>query len=502
MKKGWMTFDLRTWFKSLFRFQDVSRSEPVETLGNSWEFTPPPTFKWPESKIDAPVVEPDPEQNQEDPEQSTVELASALVDDSMRITEVSTLDDADSLTGNVLKSDAVLAHSSVSVEARKAILALRLGQVLESKVLELSVGTTELEEKLRQSVDNAISGIPEFILLDAAWGAGKTHALTILQALARSKKFATSFVVMDGVSTTLSNPMDLMSEVMSSIRFSDDPASCDLSYQLAKAKGQTLFDYFDRKGAHFIADTLRSLPDDAFLDPEAMDVITEYLSLRMPKASADFELQRRSYKPKLKTIKASKVEERAPRFVALLEEWAIFSSAMGCNGLLVILDELDVEYGHSAGRSKTDQDLRQRRKELLEQLGHLHDAPLILALAAAPGGDTDNEENDPVRDILKCFGNKMKHVTINPLSKSDFRALLDRLLNLYMQAYGLSRDSFSHEMTEKLFSDLFDRYQQNPNAVVRRFVRSAIESMDVYFVQRPTLCPNPLKMEKDIFSEL
>lgn len=368
------------------------------------------------------------------------------------------------------------------IEARKGLMALRLGQVLESKVMELSVGTSGLESQLREAVSTAIDGKTVFLLIDAAWGAGKTHALTMLQALARQKRMAVASVVMDGVSASLTSPMELLGEVMSSVRFSDDPMSCDLSYQLSRARSQNLMSYLERQGASFIPATLSCLPVEAFEDHEVIDTVCDFLSLKKTATDANRELQRLSCSGKLKSLKASKVEEMADRFANLLVEWSIFASAMGCNGLLLVLDELDVEYSHTFSGSAINRDLRRRRSRLLEKLSVLEKAPLVVAFAAAPGAYDELEENDPVMDIKNRFGSRIKHLTIQAPGKDDFRLLLDRLLNLYAEAYGIDRACFDSNMADDLFDELFLDYQRDPNAVIRRFVRSAIERMDVYFL--------------------
>lgn len=403
--------------------------------------------------------------------------------DSRTISEAhEPVDKLDYKVGSIPKKATVVACSPHVIDARKGLMALRLGQVLESQVLDLSVGAADIERELRNSVDTAIKGQPVFVLLDACWGAGKTHALTMLQAIARSKKMATSFVVMDGVSTSLTFPMELMGEIMSSLRFSDDPVSCDLAYQLTKARSQNIMGSLERQGAFYIPGTLSSLPTEAFHDNEVMDAICEFLSLKASAANVNWELQKRSYFSKLKSIKASRLSERASRFVSLIKEWAIFSSSMGCNGLLVILDELDVEYAHSSARSTAAGNMRKRRRELLEQLSQLYQAPLIVAFGAAPGGYDENEETDPVLDIKKCFGHRIRHINIHAPEKSDYRILLDRLLNLYADAYGLDKTKFDPDMTDGVFNELFEDYQREPNAVIRRFVRSAIERMDISFM--------------------
>ena len=108
---------------------------------------------------------------------------------------------------------------SCPVEARKGIVALRLGQILESQVSQLSVGTGRLESILKAEVEKATGQKPAFVLVEGVWGGGKTHALTLLQALSRQAGFTTSAVVMDGMGMSLSEPMQLMEEILSSLVF-------------------------------------------------------------------------------------------------------------------------------------------------------------------------------------------------------------------------------------------------------------------------------------------
>jgi len=69
-------------------------------------------------------------------------------------------------------------------DARRGVIALRLGQILESQVYQLSVGTQELEARLKGQVEMAVLQRPSFVLVEGAWGGGKTHALTLLKAIA------------------------------------------------------------------------------------------------------------------------------------------------------------------------------------------------------------------------------------------------------------------------------------------------------------------------------
>ncbi|MGB9618199.1 MAG: hypothetical protein ACPL7J_12825, partial [Desulfomonilaceae bacterium] len=187
----------------------------------------------------------------------------------------------------------------------------------------------------------------------------------------------------------------------------------------------------------------------------------------------------------LKSIKARAISDRASRFVQLLNEWAVFASVMGCSGLLMVLDELDVEYAASAYDTKADSDTIERRRKLLTELLKLTETPVMIAFAAAPGDPTLDEAHDPVKDIIGRLEGKVEHIKAPTPNQDDLRLLLDRLLDLYADAYSIEKVHLKQGASEALFQQLFHNHSANPSAVTRRFVRSAIERMDLMFGRFP-----------------
>jgi hypothetical protein len=369
------------------------------------------------------------------------------------------------------------------VEARKGIMALRLGQVLESQITDLSVGTAELEKTFNNAISNTMTAGPTFLLVDAVWGAGKTHALTLLQVLARKTMFATSYVVMDGISTSLARPMELMTELMSGLRFPDKTRPTDLSHQLAKAKQDERVEILENRGAKYLSDTLRALPLEAFDDPDVLDLLSDFIALRISATDANNRLRAINYRANLKSVKAHRVVDRAPRFAELLKEWAIFSSVIGYKGLLVVLDELDVEYAAPAYWSRSFLETIEHRRELLGELGSLQKTPLMIAFGAAPGDPSLDEAFDPVRDVIGCLKNKVQHIKVAAPNEKNLRLLLGRLLELYGDAYSVETAHLNQGTADNLLLEIFEHYRRDPNGITRRFVRSAIERMDLLLGQ-------------------
>ncbi|MEM2890693.1 MAG: DUF2791 family P-loop domain-containing protein, partial [Candidatus Hadarchaeum sp.] len=134
-------------------------------------------------------------------------------------------------------------------EARQGINALKLGQILEAQVHYLSVATEGIEEKFQELLEKASKKYPSFLLIEGAWGSGKTHAITLLQALARKRGFASAAVIMDGHSTSLSKPMELMGEVTNALRFPTSNQPEGLTFWLREAIRQNIIKELQIKGA-------------------------------------------------------------------------------------------------------------------------------------------------------------------------------------------------------------------------------------------------------------
>jgi hypothetical protein len=168
----------------------------------------------------------------------------------------------------------------------------------------------------------------------------------------------------------------------------------------------------------------------------------------------------------------------------LLKCWAQTLAVMGSRGLLVVLDELDVEYASTAYSNRASSGLRTRRQALLAQITGLstHNAPLLLAFASAPAGPDVESENDAVEDVRKAIGNPLVHIKAANPSEADLKQLLAKLAALYETAYPEKAIGFAGPGASALFSGLYARYRRAPSPVPRHFVRTALEVFDLLTV--------------------
>ncbi len=364
-----------------------------------------------------------------------------------------------------------------TVAARKGIIALRLGQILESHVSQISVGTKGVEQVLRASLKQAANQQPDMVMVEGAWGGGKTHLLTLLSALAREEKFATASVVMDGVGVTLSDPMQLMESITSTIRFPEERMSGGLAAHLMKANVSKL----RVRGARMLADALEQVPKQALQDSEVLHVLEDYFGLSLAASPANEKLRKLGWRIRLPALKARYVGDRAERFCELIRNWAQFSVTMGARGLVVVLDEIDVEYATTAWWDRGSRTKRERRRSFVKELGKLRECkvPLLVAFASAPASADVEVENDAVRDIESAIGGLDYHIKVPKPSEEDLRELGNNVMDLYEQAYHGSFGGLDDRQRRALLDKLVNDYKKSISPVPRLFVRTMLESLDI-----------------------
>jgi hypothetical protein len=370
-------------------------------------------------------------------------------------------------------------------DARKGIVALRLGQILENQILQLSVGTGQLETKLKNLVENAIRQEPSFLLVEGVWGGGKTHVLTLLKAIARKAKFTMSSVVMDGLAVSLSEPMQLMEETLNGLGFPQDLGLQSLGDLLRNVVKAGKIPILKTKGASDIGNLLEKLPLEVFDDPEALGHIQDYFSLSLSATQAKQRLKQLGYNASmLPTIRVIKLQDRTNAFCALIRNWANLVSAVGSHGILLVFDELDVEYASTAYPDQLSAGRRDRRKQLLIKMKEItkQKTPLIIAFASAPAGGDMDPENDAVEDILRVFGGAITHVKVPVPNQDELIELFRRLNGIYSQAYPCSRNLLTYDHLNSIMDGLLYRYRREATPIPRQFVRSVLEALDLFAV--------------------
>lgn len=362
------------------------------------------------------------------------------------------------------------------VAARRAILALKLGQVLEENVHELSVGVDEVRADMERAIDAAARRRPQCLLVEGSWGTGKTHLLTMLARLAVERDFATAAVILDGEGITLSEPMGLMEAVLGSLRYPGETAPYGVGSRLASLRRLPFSGDVWRSVGSKIYGAIHELPLRAFDEPEALEVLEDYFMLTLAATRANEKLRLLGYRLKLPPLKAHIRYERPQRFCELLKGWAGFCRFTGAKGLVVVFDEVDVEYATVFGRNP-----RFLRKLFLRAFdGLLRDScPILLAFGSAPASVDLGPADDAVQDLVQSI-NGMTRIEAPGPSVAHTKELGVRLHELYSRAYPRETSAVeAHKIRRQIERFAERHYDETLLPTPRGFVRGTLELLDV-----------------------
>jgi hypothetical protein len=372
---------------------------------------------------------------------------------------------------------------ATSLQARLAILALRLGQCPEAYIDDLTVGSKEVKDACGWALDRSNSGQPAIVVFESPFGKGKTHALNLFSSMARKQFRAVGSVVLDGFGISLTQPMTLLSNLAASIRFPEEQGFETLPERLCELVQKGKVAQLRSRGASFLASCLERVPTEIAEQPDAWEVVVDYLSCTLPASQAKQKLAGyRSHggAPALPAIVANRLDERAPRCTKMLREWAQACTLVGAHrGLVVLLDEADVDYGNTGfGRSAVGQRilLYNAIRELAESDERSY---LSIGIAITPGQDNYWGE-EAIDEIMEHLGGECTmHVQLKDLTKRDFTSLGKKIAGLYADAFGaavlspVEATAYAEELRDRMSGRI------NDSCLPRRFIREYIEHLDL-----------------------
>ena len=220
----------------------------------------------------------------------------------------------------------------------------------------------------------------------------------------------------------------------------------------------------------------------AFDEPEVADILDEYLTMSIPATQAKERLRVLGHRAQLPSMNARRIDERVVRFCELLGGWAEICTLTGAKGLIVVFDEVDVEYGSTLGQSRGAVKRRRLRSTLLEALSRplnpKRHTPLLIAFGSAPATDDVGEANDAVLDIRRSIRGITSIEAPTP-NLAQTRELGRRLLDLYLRAYPVQDGTIGHHELEQSIDNFALEHQQSLDPIPRAFVRGTLERLDV-----------------------
>jgi hypothetical protein len=358
-------------------------------------------------------------------------------------------------------------------EARQAILALRLGQSTPLVSRELNVCMEMVDAAMQSALDKANSGQVSFLIFVSEFGMGKSHALSQLRLQAIKRKMAVGSVVLDGMGVSLCQPMSLPSTLTHAIELGDHGEG--LSARLSELVRTRQTSRLHIAGADLLFSALSALTTEHVDDPEAWELLEDYLSLDV----APSELKRR-LNVNVPPLKTRSRADRPDRCALLMRDWARSVPPLGHpGGLVLLLDEADVDFALS-GRIKSESE---QRAALLQAWRAMADggpggsshAKLLIALAVTPAGSID----DPGSELCSTLGPCARVVQLPELSDDHLRELGQRIAAMYARAYQTNPEARATEFVDACLQKLRGMHgRRNP----RHFIRMLLEKLDAAHV--------------------
>lgn len=233
--------------------------------------------------------------------------------------------------------------NSEAVEARSAIESLRSGVPNRHAVAQLGTTQRDVQQRFEEALDSiAAGGAAAPLVMEANFGAGKTHLLEYLQSLAEQRKFVTSYVVVSP-EMPLGNAHVVLKAIAESARAPDrhnDKALRALTTDLRV------------ESPHFAE--LRLWARDSGIHDRFRALLHIYEEFKLDKELRVQILNDFEGKPLLKTEIRKRLKEigqlagydlSGPRNSLLAHDrirlLARFFRACGCKGLVVLFDELE-----------------------------------------------------------------------------------------------------------------------------------------------------------------
>lgn len=353
---------------------------------------------------------------------------------------------------------------------RLRVECLRQGLPPPGELLSFTVGF----DSPRQQVDQALAeagrrGCGTTYLVQAEYGRGKSHFARICQELAREHHFLTMNAELDGQATTLREGPGLLYRLFSSLML--PPPAGEVMIPAPPGLAALLSRYAERPASRPQEGLEEFWP---FLqygqlwlgDEDATDIIERYLAGERSKADAQKQLRelleepitleplRLNYKGDgLDSLLAAQVEQIS-RVVRLGQK-------VGCRGGLLILDELDHEFGGETQRKQ-----RERSRAFLDVLAeYSENEPLVVILFATP----EIEE-------LEDLGTELD---LPLLDGADLKNVTRRAVEAYQRAFPAHPTPSPDDVFAKLHKCYRSRYQDSGWGA-RFFVRGAIEACEVH----------------------
>lgn len=368
--------------------------------------------------------------------------------------------------------------------ARRAIEALRFGLVPHRYIEDLTLGFDELQAWALGNFPDARGDRPLVAAISGPFGTGKSHTMAVIRHLAAREGYATARVEVDGQTISLAKPDTFLYQLWSTIAAPGLPASTPLLelYARAIAAGHPppaiTPDGLDRVRENYIV--VQDLQRRGALEAHgyALDAIlsssgefnaaevTRMIGGRVKTAEGPVLVRR---------MLGNAVLDRPADLIAALAGHATIARLAGYRGLIVTIDEFEVEQVPSrAGYERVKALLAMLTAYVRGETAH-RAAPLGIFFATV--GEDEHGGDAVIGAMLAATGGEAH--PLEPWPPAQRLELAGRIHRLYRAAYAIDCD-FDRSVVERL-EESFAADGLDDSRLIRAFIKRYVGTLDARY---------------------
>ncbi len=371
----------------------------------------------------------------------------------------------------------------------RTIEALRFGLVPAAAIERLTIGFAALKAWASSRLPHGHDGEPLVSEILGPFGTGKSHTMAAIRHIAREKGYLTAHAEVDGRFISLSDPARLLFALCSNLAGRDLDSTTPILDVYLKAverqgKAPRLFANIDRIGDNYR--TVQYLVENDLLDEHGhlMDAI-----LSSSNEVTANEANRAIYPHKdlsavwngtlVRSLIGKRVADRPKDFIAALVGHTLVAEQAGYSGLVITIDEFEVEYGLPPDRFQRIQSLLGALSDYLAGDTELPDAPIAFFIASVR---SNMKVGYPELDELLSRANADSY-ELEPLSTPHLRELGEKIHGLYTEVYGLDA-KFDARFVERTLAAL-EVSDLDDSGRTRAFVKRYVAALDSHYGPGP-----------------
>lgn len=365
---------------------------------------------------------------------------------------------------------------------RRSVEALRFGLVPDAALEALTVGIEELSNWSKGRFPSAHAGLPQASAISGPFGTGKSHTMAVIRRLAIRAGYVVAKVEVDGRAVSLSAPPKLLHQLWSSTQTAGLLSTTPLldlylrAIEAGKRAPTIALAGIDRiKSNYEVVEAIRKAGDIDKLGTLMESLLSSSDEVITSDVSRALRSERKSVyiSARPRPMIGSQAGNRPYDFVEVLAGHAVIAQLAGFTGLIVTVDEFEVEQVLTRLQYE-------RVSELLDVLGEyfggrLNYSPAPLGIFFATVGNDGHEGDEAIASMVGTSDNA--HFHLEPWSREQRAELAERIHGVYCDAYGISPifNCASVDIVERQLS----KFGDGDSGLVRSFIKRYVALLDM-----------------------